>query len=178
MSSLIQQPVLASGTLVSREDGAALEHVAEYLSTGLLALYYGHTEFNVLIYPTKCEEWRSIILGVDPTSSSEATLGWLIFTSPLLPPLTKLCGPQFVSGEPKCRQQPIKMGDEAVVSAPSLVMRRLFHFDYDKLLPARAGPLPEHNFFLAIPDSRGAIGRALSDWLRAKQEAGKLFGSG
>jgi chromo domain-containing protein 1 len=57
------------------------------------------------------------------------------------------------------------------------MMKRLFDFDYSKLLPATPRPLPEHSFFLAVPNSRGQIGQALYHWLRANNPACTIFTS-
>ncbi|KAK4241073.1 hypothetical protein C8A03DRAFT_12628 [Achaetomium macrosporum] len=178
-NALIQEP-LASGIIVSRSDKPAVERIAEYLTAGLLALYYGQASYNVLVYPTKCEEWNSILsipFCQEPTSPSEAALGYFVFTSPHdyrldLPPLSRLSESQLGLEESKT-----KADNEHVASEREVVMKRLFEFDYTKLLPAKPKPLPVHNFFLAIPKSRMAIVQALFQWLRASSPGCQIFTS-
>ncbi|KAK4149385.1 hypothetical protein C8A00DRAFT_18911 [Chaetomidium leptoderma] len=176
IGTLIQKP-LASGPLVSQEGDQSLEQVAEYLAAGLLALYHGQSEFKILVYATKCEEWKSLLSHVqEPTSPSEAALGYLIFASAqdcrlMLPPLAPLSGSQ--PGIEDCKTKTKK---QDATSARELVMKRFFGFDYNKLLPAMQ-KRPIDNFFLAIPDSRREVGLALFHWLRASNPACQIFTS-
>ncbi|SPQ27684.1 cda5f31c-8282-4ee5-8d18-f7a5df44c32c [Thermothielavioides terrestris] len=176
--ALIPAPLLASGTIVARGDEAALARVGEYLTAGLLGLYSGQTQYNVLAYPTKCDEWKSIPLGQEPTSPTEAPLGYLIFTSPqdfglLLPPLA------LPSVDPQLGAEVTESNTSSgvVSNARELVVQRLFGFEYNKLLPAIPRQLPVHNFFLAIPDSKRATAQALYHWLRASNPSCQIFTS-
>ncbi|KAL2155365.1 hypothetical protein VTH82DRAFT_106 [Thermothelomyces myriococcoides] len=60
-----------------------------------------------------------------------------------------------------------------------LLFRRLFDFDYDKLLPTvlLERPPAEHCFFLAIPKTREEIEHALCHWLRARNPQCRIFTS-
>ncbi|KAJ4306851.1 hypothetical protein N0V88_000222 [Collariella sp. IMI 366227] len=171
------QPALAGGTITSKKDDSAVEHVAEYLTGGLLALYYGQAGLNVLVYPRKCDEWRRFILGPEPVSPSESALGYYIFASPqdptlFLPPPEPLSESALRIGDPTT-----KVKSEQEVAARDLIMKRLFHFDYDKLLPGVSGPLPADNFFLAVPKTRGSTGQALYHWLRSCNPQCQIFTS-
>ncbi|KAK4042330.1 hypothetical protein C8A01DRAFT_44710 [Parachaetomium inaequale] len=175
---LIQER-LASGTITSNDGEPALARVAVNLTAGLLALYYGQAEYNVLIYPTKCEEWKSALPGLVPASPSEVVLGYLIFSSPencrlMLPPLA----PPSES-QPEPEESTPNTESRGGASARDLLVKRLFGFDYDQLLPAMLlrRPLQEHAFFLAIPNSRREIGLALYHWLRARNPECQIFTS-
>jgi chromo domain-containing protein 1 len=167
--ALIQEP-LASGIIESEGDKPAIERIAEYLRASLLALYDGQASYNVLVYPINCEEWNLVLSTLsfqEPMSPSEAALGFFIFASPhdyrlSLAPLTLPSEPQRALDDSET-----KPDNQHVASEREVVMKRLFGFDYTKLLPARPKPLPVHNFFLAIPISRMAIVQALYHWLRA-----------
>ncbi|AEO61576.1 hypothetical protein MYCTH_109232 [Thermothelomyces thermophilus ATCC 42464] len=172
---------LASGTITSKDtDQAIIARVADNLTVRLLALYYGQTEYNVLVYPTKCDEWKSILSGLVPAGPSEAMLGYLIFASPedcrrMLPsPIPSL---QFQS---QIIEQPRpNAGVQNGLSARELLLKRLFDFDYNKLLPTvlLERPLAEHYFFLAIPKTRKEIEYTLCHWLRARNPKCQIFTS-
>jgi chromo domain-containing protein 1 len=174
IGGLIQEP-LASGTIVPKHPGPSLDRLAEYLTAGLLALYCAQAEFNVLVYPTKCDEWKDVPLNQDPTSLSEAALGYFIFapwqdSTLMLPPLALLS-----ESQPALEDSMAKANKDHR-SARALMMRRLFEFDYHRLLPA-VSKSPIHNFFLAIPKSRREIGESLFHWLRASNPACEIFTS-
>ena len=178
LSSLVQEP-LASGIIVSQDNEWALEQIAQYLTDGLLGLFCGEAEYNVLVYPTKCEEWKTIPLCQDPTSPSGATLRYIIFAlvdgckpTSMLPPLTPLseAKPRAGGSKPETKSRDDR-------SARELIIKWLFGFDYSKLLPAVSGPPPVHNFFLAIPNSRKEVLLALYHWLRASNPTCQIFTS-
>ncbi|KAK3901956.1 hypothetical protein C8A05DRAFT_34356 [Staphylotrichum tortipilum] len=175
---VVVQDLLASGILVSQED-ATLGRVAEYLTGGLLAICCLLGDYNVLVYPINCEEWKSIAGDQNTIGTPEAALGYMIFSSSqncrlILPPLTVDPEFQAAPGGDK-REQPEK--DKNEPSARGQMVGRLFDFDYNKLLPRIPNPLPVHSFFLAIPDSRKEIGQALYHWLRATNPDCKIFTS-
>ncbi|KAK3304303.1 uncharacterized protein B0T15DRAFT_512472 [Chaetomium strumarium] len=174
-NALIQEP-LATGIIESQRDKPAIERIAEYLTASLLALYNGQASYNVLVYPTKCEEWNSI-QSIPSFQEQEAPLAFFIFASPhdyrvYLAPPTLLSG-----SERALKDSEPKTDNEHGASERGEVMKRLFDFDYTKLLPARPKPLPVHNFFLAIPTSRLAILQALYHWLRASNPGCQIFTS-
>jgi chromo domain-containing protein 1 len=167
---------LASGTVVSRDGGLALDQVANYLTTRLLGLYYGQTEYNILIYPTKCDEWKAIPLGQEPTSPSEVGLRYFIFTSHqdcklMLPPLPPLLA------EPAVDDSKTKPENTVPSSDRGLMVKRLFGLEYTKLLPGRPRRLPVHKFFLAVPESRGTTTESLCHWLRASIPSCQIYTS-
>lgn len=178
MSTLVQER-LASGTIMSKENESSLGRMAENLTAGLLALYYGQAEYNVLIYPTKCDEWKAVLPGIQPASPSEETLGYFIFASSkilglLLPPPAPSPASQVYLGDSKAKAE-----HKDGASARVMLIKRLFHLDYKKLLPGTLlqRPPPEHAFFLAIPGSRKEIGQALYHWLRSKNPECQVFTS-
>ncbi|KXX80672.1 Chromo domain-containing protein 1 [Madurella mycetomatis] len=167
IGALIQEQ-LASGTIVSKGDGEPdLVQAAEYLTTSLLGLFSAQAEHNILIFPTKCEEWKFIPLGQDPTSPPGAALRYIIFSSQqdfslLLPP-----SPPTRTPLPAIEDSERKSGDSVSPSDRELMIKRFFGFSYTDLLPTRPKPLDVHAFFLAIPPSREATMQALYHWLRA-----------
>ncbi|KAL1839766.1 hypothetical protein VTJ49DRAFT_1189 [Mycothermus thermophilus] len=172
---LIKECFLASGPVLPKDDGAGLERLASYLATSLLAVFWGRAWYSVLIYPTKCEEWRWLPLNRDPLSPSEAQLGYLIFSSidwmSMLPPVAGPSVPQPVPDESVAESK------ESAFSPEALLMKRLFSFDYGKLLPAATRSTKEHNFFLAFPASQRNLAQALCRWLRSNNDNCNIFTS-
>lgn len=156
---------LASGSIVPKEDERDLEQVTAYLTSGLLGLYCGQPGYNILVYPTKCEEWKSILPLQESASPSEtASLGYFIFASTqdcrlMLPPLDLLS-----QSQPAIRDSEKRHENRGIASERQRIVKRLFDFDYAKLLPVTQKPLPFHAFFLAFPKSRGVMMQALYHW--------------
>lgn len=158
---------LASGTITTKDSEPALERIAANLTAGALGLYYGQTEYNIIVYPTKCADWKSIPLLEEPESPSEAVgLRYFIFASSqdctlILPPLS----PSLTS-QPPTKYPGTKPKNLDPAFERATVMKRLFDLDYTKLLPVVLRTHPTHTFFLAVPESRGITMQALYHWLR------------
>ncbi|KAK3343979.1 hypothetical protein B0T25DRAFT_572953 [Lasiosphaeria hispida] len=156
LQTLIQMP-LATGTITPKPGSESrLEEIAEFLRSRLLGLYHPHPSYNILVYPTKCDEWKMAFLGSEPPSPSDVALRYFIFASTfdcsrMLRPLTL----------------PMQL-QTGIASEREIIMKRFFNFDFDRLLPARApGRTEARSFFLVFPESRGAMMQALYHWLRA-----------
>lgn len=177
IGTLVKEP-LASGAIVSKEGGQDAEQVAEYLAAGLLGLYHGQGECNVLIFPARCEDWRFILRCQDPTSpSAEPALRYFMFSSqqdcrqmlPSLPPAPESLPAVEHSGR--------EVGRPDRLSDRELMVKRLFGFHYSHLLPVKPKVPDVHIFFLAIPPSRAATMQALYHWLRACNRDCRIFTS-
>ncbi|KAH6620945.1 hypothetical protein B0J18DRAFT_211973 [Chaetomium sp. MPI-SDFR-AT-0129] len=178
LQPLIQER-LASGIIIPKTDGNSFDTMAENLAAGMLALYHGDSEYSILLYPTKSDEWKTILPNVVPASPSEAALGYYIFSSLdeprlMLPPLGPAPAPQPLLVQVKGGIQ-----DSAEYPPRDSVFQQLFGFEYDKILPVptRKEPAEEHSFFLAIPDSRREISQAVFHWLRARNPKCRVFTS-
>ncbi|GAB1313345.1 Chromo domain-containing protein [Madurella fahalii] len=177
IGALVQEQ-LASGTIVPRGDGGRdLELAAEYLTASLLGLFSAQAEHNILIFPAKCDEWKSIPLGQEPTSPVGAALRYVIFSSQqdcrlLLPP-----SPPASTSLPAVADSKREAGEPNPPSDREVMIKRLFGLSYTNLLPTRPKSPDVHNFFLAIPPSRGAIMQALYHWLRACNPDCRIFTS-
>lgn len=185
LGSLVAE-LLASGTIIAQGDEPALERVAQHLTGGLIALYYGQAQYNVLVYPTKCEEWKEALqeslkgalpLDQEPTSPSGATLGYIMFASwgdckSVLPPLAPSRESTLDNkiSKPEARKEDSR-------SARETMMKRLFDFDFNKLLPTMSRPPAIPSFFLAIPNSRRDVELVLFQWLRASNPKCHIFAS-
>ncbi|KAK3314932.1 hypothetical protein B0H66DRAFT_327711 [Apodospora peruviana] len=153
---------LSDGTITSKDNESKLEAAAEYLRSGLLGLYYPHPDYNIIVYPTKCDEWKEVSVGQEPPSPSGVALRYLIFSS------TLDCGDfiQPYSSPSSLAGLAAEVAKSQSKSNRDMIMERLFKFDYAGLLP-KAQKLPAaHGFFLAFPDSRDASRLSLCHWLR------------
>ncbi|KAK0705206.1 hypothetical protein B0H67DRAFT_604111 [Lasiosphaeris hirsuta] len=154
LQTMIQMS-LATGTITPKIGSESrVKEMAEFLKSRLLGLYHPHPNYNILIYPTKCEEWKMNFLGSEPASPADVALRYYIFASTfdcsrMLRPLTL---PMQLQTKP---------GSERAI-----IMKRFFNFDYQRLLPG-IGATEMHSFFLVFPESRGAMMQALYHWLRA-----------
>ncbi|KAK4111161.1 hypothetical protein N656DRAFT_830289, partial [Canariomyces notabilis] len=176
IGSLVHEQ-LASGILEPREGQGYFDQVTEYLIAGLLGFFYSQAEYNILIFPTKCDDWKSIALGQEAVSpSGVALLRYFIFSSlldfglmsaPLTPTATSLqavgdSGPRPGEHGPSDRE---------------LMLKRFFGFNYSHLLPPMLKERGVHNFFLAIPPSREVTLQALCHWLRSCNPECRIFTS-
>ncbi|KAL2265368.1 hypothetical protein VTJ83DRAFT_6468 [Remersonia thermophila] len=173
---LTKELCLASGAVLPKGDDAGLERLAAYLESGLLAMLWGRNGYSVLIYPTKCEGWRWLPLVRDPPSPSQAQLGYLIFSSidwmSMLPPATGSPAPRPAS------DKSVIQAKETEPPAPeALLAKRLFAFDYKRLLPVAMRSAKEHNFFLAFPGSRWHLAQMVCRWLRSNNDGCNIFTS-
>ncbi|KAK0708992.1 hypothetical protein B0T26DRAFT_654105 [Lasiosphaeria miniovina] len=171
---------LAEGTITSEANESALTNAAEYLRSGVLGLFCSQPEYNIIIYPTKCDEWRVDSLGQEPASPAGISLRYLIFDSELdcgsllrpiniFPPIEKPESATEVKSTTELKS--------ATESEREAILRRLFNFSYTRLLPAFPKRPTVHNFFLAFPQSKGTIMQALYHWLRACNPKCQIFSS-
>lgn len=73
---------LCSGTVTSTDNSTTLEVIADHLRATSSGLFATNSEYNLLLFPTRCEEnFRLREFGVDPTSSEGVPLKYLIFKS-------------------------------------------------------------------------------------------------
>ncbi|KAL2116642.1 hypothetical protein VTJ04DRAFT_8810 [Mycothermus thermophilus] len=167
---------LASGTVLPKGSEVGLEKIAEYLACGLSAAVCGRNGYTVLVYPTKSqEEWGWIPRGRAAPDSPRAPLGYLVFSLTdwiyMLPPVSgSLASPV----EP---DENTRKSKEGPVPPQEQLMKRLFSFDYNKLLPAAARSTAEHTFFLAFPPSKSDRMEAVCHWLRSNNAECKIFTS-
>jgi len=152
------QSRLSVGTVTPRNN-SCLEELAVYLRSGLLGLYLARPQYNLIVYPTKCEEWKVDFLGQEPTSPSDIPLRFFLFSTV-----------QNFTGFLRPLPHSLAAAEEKpVLQAPRVTMSKLvFDFDYAKLLPAQRhrNPRTSQAFFLAFPESRAAVMYSLCGWLR------------
>lgn len=150
---------IGSGHIRSCTTPEALENVATRLRLGSFGAVCFRDGYLVVVYPTRCNDWRLDVFDTEATSPSDADLGYMLFTrgSDGNPP----------PDQPPAPEQPAddSLGDRG------MVWHRLLGFDYKSLLPkacvqgepGKGG----HAFFLMFPPSREAQMDALCLYLRS-----------
>ncbi|KAK2607696.1 hypothetical protein N8I77_006357 [Diaporthe amygdali] len=157
--------VLCSGKVTSASS-TSLEVLAEHLRVGHSGLFMSHENYNLVIYPTRCDGFQMDSLGIEPSNSPEVALRHFVFRSShnifrLIRPLAAM---------------PNELTDAAVGKGQKAVFRSLLGMQYERLV---AGPSErrEHHFFLAFPDAALDWYRSISTWLYACNPECKIFTS-
>ncbi|KAK1772906.1 chromo domain-containing protein 1 [Phialemonium atrogriseum] len=168
----IRQRTLCAGTIKSKESEDVLEAVAAHLRAGILGLYYSHSEYNLIIYPPRCDEWKWLAdsFAAEPSSSNEGALRYFVFSS------ASHCGPFLRPID----ASPMVLDEETPSPPPGRVslVEKLLGLKYVDILPrALAGGDSTHNFFLAFPRSKGDLLHALFHWLRACKPDCRIYTS-
>lgn len=145
-----------NGTVASTENDSELESIAQYLRAGLLGLYYTESQWSIIVYPTKCDEWKDVWTGQEPPSPSGAALRYTVF-------FTNKDFQHFFR-PPNALLRPAEISE--AVSGRRLLMGRLLKINYDKLLPKYSKLPAAHGFFLAFPQTRQASMLSIYHWLR------------
>jgi chromo domain-containing protein 1 len=161
--AFIQKRVLADGSLVTDSSGiTVLDEVAFYLRP-VLGLLFNHPDFNILIFPSKCEDWKFIESSA--YSDMNAILRYHIFESN-----------HDVSS--------LSRTFSAEIIKPSLDLKRpyLEHLvevtlglQYKKLLPVQKGGHKAHNFYLLFPPKSTSFASFLITWIRSCNPECRVF---
>lgn len=150
---------LAKGAVTS-ENKEAVERLSQQLKTRLIGLFYSTRHYNLLIYPTKCEEWQIQSFGQEVATGLTAALCYVMFSSDMD------CGSML-----RPLDLPLALPETKgkVVPTMAFLMSRLYKFDYDQLLPRKPQIPKVHKFFLAFPESgTGKATRSvIFQWLRS-----------
>ncbi|KAK0651314.1 hypothetical protein B0T16DRAFT_386763 [Cercophora newfieldiana] len=165
---LFQNTTLAAGTITSKTNEKDLDHIAEFLKSSLLGLFYPHSQFNILVYPAKCEDWK-IDIPSQIAENSPSVLQYCIFSSPwdyntevgslhLTPPA--------VPSSKEEKEASLSSRSAADV-AKEVAFKRFFNFDYKALFPRRRKQPATDVFFLVFPESKAMAMLSLFNWLRA-----------
>lgn len=170
--SMIARP-LATGNIIPKDNSQPLEAAANYLRARLIGLYCAHSNFHILVYPTNCEGWDSLKFPGQPEKEAgpadkiDPHLRYYVFVANLdlndfLPPLGE-------TPSPSDKKPAIVSANRDVAGRDAYrpaMMKCLFGFDYQRLLPPMKTP-NNHVFFLAVPESRQEALMALCQWLRS-----------
>lgn len=157
--------VLCHGTItsVNRE---SVEVLAEHLRVSHCGLFKPHENYNLVIYPTRCDGFQTSALGIESPNAPEVALRYFIFRSS-----------HNIS---RLIRSPSAKTDQTVPAAvgkgQKAVFRSLLGMRYWKLT---AGPREkkEHHFFLVFPDAALEWYRSICCWLFACNSHCKIYTS-
>lgn len=154
--------VLVHGTLRSDDQTTNLESAADYLRSGSFGILYSNTSFCAIAYPSQCENWKACFPGAESKTSPGAMMRYTVFK------------PDFPAAQPLIVTGGVLL--KAVASNRVNIMRTMFGFDYDELLPVRSLREPHrHNFFLAFPPNKDLMLNSVAAWLTEANPDCQLF---
>ncbi|RXG50217.1 hypothetical protein VDGE_20122 [Verticillium dahliae] len=94
---------------------------ADYLRSGSFGILYSNTSFCAIAYPSQCENWKACFPGAESKTSPGAMMRYTVFK------------PDFPAAQPLIVTGGVLL--KAVASNRVNIMRTMFGFDYDELLP-------------------------------------------
>lgn len=151
-------------TSVNRE---SVELLAEHLRVSHYGLLTSHENYNLVIYPTRCDGFQTSALGIESPNAPEVALSYFIFRSS-----------HNIS---QLIRSPSAKTDHQIVSAAvgkgqKAVFRSLLGMRYGKLI---AGPREkkEHHFFLVFPEAAVEWYRSICCWLFVCNSHCKIYTS-
>jgi chromo domain-containing protein 1 len=152
---------LSCGNLIPRSTCGNLDVAAEQLILGSFAVVYHAEDFSIIIYPTKCDEWKAMMPASEGNGPESTALKYLVFKAGK--------AGMFLTAPTATLQRTQR-------SASEDFMHQVYGLDYGKLLPDGMrnshGP---HNFFLAFPPSRGSVLQMTCVWLHSVNPNCRLF---
>ncbi len=171
----LKNETLSSGAVTSPSEEPALDLAAERLKAIRSGLYLSHPAFNILVYPTGCDEWQASQLGIDPPAPSAVFLSHVIFSPSFNcgPLLNRLLSPADMPLPP--------LAEPRAGSLRENLMHHFLGLDprvYDTLLPRKSQEMGAgQSFFLAFPPSHMASLRQLGLWLQSRSLTCMLYAS-
>ncbi|POS72863.1 chromodomain protein-3 [Diaporthe helianthi] len=157
--------VLCHGKITS-EDCESVEILAEHLRVSHCGLFTSHENYNLVIYPTRCDGFQTSALGIESPNAPEVALRHFIFRSS-----------HNIS---RLIRSPSATTDQTVPAAigkgQKAVFRSLLGMRYGKLI---AGPREkkEHHFFLVFPEIAVEWYRTICSWLFVCNSHCKIYTS-
>lgn len=147
-------------------NGESLEILAEHLRVSHSGLFTSHEHYNLVIYPTRCEEFQMNALGIESPNVPDVALRYFVFRSSHN--ISRLVRPPSAV--------PDQLVQAAVGKGQKAVFRSLLGMRYGKLI---AGPREkkDHHFFLVFPDSAVDWYRSISCWLYVCNSHCKIYTS-
>lgn len=143
---------------VSSPSESIIERVAINLRDVDSGLYYLGSEYNLMVYPTGCDEWKQLTLqwGLPPsTSETEGALRYILLRPAM--DCRPFLRPSLVAPP---TENPVPFGQR--------MMQALFNFDYQDLLPIpnNTNGVSANHFFLVFPADKNPWLAAVFQWLR------------
>ncbi|OBT80263.1 hypothetical protein VF21_00629 [Pseudogymnoascus sp. 05NY08] len=161
--TLLARGRVTAGTGDNQKVQNSISALADYLRVNISGLLYNFESLNVVIYPTRCEEWKFIENGAQLQHSGQ--LSFFSFTTP-----SKLMCPSY-NREAESRMSKMKVdGCEDY----HLLSRAMFGFSYHGLHQVDKKS-PRDSFFLLFPNMAAPLAEHMGAWLRASNKECRIY---
>ncbi|KFY58793.1 hypothetical protein V496_05958 [Pseudogymnoascus sp. VKM F-4515 (FW-2607)] len=160
--------LLARGTVTVATGGddkaqEIIATLADHLRVNISGLLYNLESLNVIVYPTRCEEWKFIESGVQLQHSGQ--LSFFSFTTP-----SKIvCLPYNREAESRMCKMRVEGYDDY-----HLLNRAMFGFSYQSLHQVDKKS-PRDSFFLLLPNMVAPIAEHTAAWLRSSNKECRIY---
>lgn len=160
-----EHDILCHGKITSA-NGETLEVLSDHLRVSHSGLFTPHENYNLVIYPTRCDGFQMSALGIESPNTPGVALRYFVFRSSHN--IFRLIRPPSAF--------PNQLSPAAVGKGQKAVFRSLFGMRYGKLI---AGPREkkDHHFFLVFPDAAVDWYRSISCWLNECNPHCKIYTS-
>lgn len=157
---------LCSGTISSTKNNEDLDVLAEHLRIASSGLFVAESQFNLLIFPTRCAEFDGLSsFDVDPTSQSGTALKYFIFRCAV--PIFK----HIRSFSETAQGHRTRMGEEKIVLFPTIL-----GIQYSALTAtANRNKKTSAHFFLAFPQRALEWQRSIGSWLSTREKTCSIY---
>jgi hypothetical protein len=161
--TLLARGKVTAGTGDDQKVQDSISALGDYLRVNISGLLYNLESLNVVIYPTRCEEWKFIESGAQLQHSGQ--LSFFSFTTP-----SKLVCPSY-NREAESRMSKTKVdGYEDY----HLLSRAMFGFSYQGLHQVDKKS-PRDSFFLLFPNMTAPLAEHTAAWLRASNKECRIY---
>ncbi|KFZ18732.1 hypothetical protein V501_01038 [Pseudogymnoascus sp. VKM F-4519 (FW-2642)] len=161
--TLLARGKVTAGTGDDQKVQDSISALGDYLRGNISGLLYNLESLNVVIYPTRCEEWKFIESGAQLQHSGQ--LSFFSFTTP-----SKLVCPSY-NREAESRMSKMKVdGCEDY----QLLSRAIFGFSYQSLHQVDKKS-PRDSFFLLFPNMTAPLADHTAAWLRSSNKECRIY---
>ncbi|ELR08818.1 hypothetical protein VC83_00745 [Pseudogymnoascus destructans] len=161
--TLLARGRVTAGTGDDQKVQDSISALGDYLRVNISGLLYNLESLNVIIYPTRCEEWKFIEFGAQLQHSGQ--LSFFSFTTP-----SKLVCPSY-NREAESRMSKMRVdGCEDY----QLLNRVIFGFSYQSLHQVDKKS-PRDSFFLLFPNMTAPLAEHTAAWLRSSNKGCRIY---
>lgn len=166
--------VICSGFITS--DDPITEQIAEHLRVSLSGLFYSRPDYSLVIYPTKCEDWKMGNLDSDPCSPAGMALKYAFFSSQ--PDLNLVLRPI-----PQSPMDYSQCEEIAECKARDMLFRHVFGPGYRNVVQQgsssgeQASTVPDSQYaiYLAFPQAKRDLCSSICAWMREVKPECKIY---
>lgn len=156
---------LRSGAITSINDVTYLENIAEHLRVLSSGLFKTNSQYHLLVFPTKCDDFQELAdFGINPSSPDGVALKYFMFKSEQ--PICQLIRPFSDTSD---RDMSVDAGKEKMLLFPMLL-----DMQFSSLIK---GPRQDRKkrFFLAFPEASIEWFKSICSWLFVRDPSCKIY---